>query len=72
MGVPTTAVSYTSATTGRGYHEVYKGHVVALGRTLKKARQSGHTAHLVETEIIRSILAESLERRTDNKIETGW
>jgi hypothetical protein len=30
MGVPTLEVSYTSATTGRGDHEVHKGHVVAL------------------------------------------
>jgi hypothetical protein len=31
MGVPNLEVGYTSATTGRGDHEVYKGHVVALG-----------------------------------------
>jgi hypothetical protein len=31
MGVPTLEVGYTSATTGRGDHEVRKGHVVALG-----------------------------------------
>jgi hypothetical protein len=30
MGVPASEVGYTSATTGRGDHEVYKGHVVAL------------------------------------------
>jgi hypothetical protein len=30
MGVPTSEVGYTSATTGRGNHEVHKGHVVAL------------------------------------------
>jgi hypothetical protein len=30
MGVPTSEVGYTSATTGRGEHEVHKGHVVAL------------------------------------------
>jgi hypothetical protein len=30
MGVPTSEVSYTSATTVRGGHEVHKGHVVAL------------------------------------------
>jgi hypothetical protein len=28
MGVPTSEVGYTSATTGRGDHEVHKGHVV--------------------------------------------
>jgi hypothetical protein len=27
MGVPTAEVGYTSATTGRGDHEVHKGHV---------------------------------------------
>jgi hypothetical protein len=32
MGVPTSAVGYTSVTTGRGDHEVHKGHVVALGK----------------------------------------
>jgi hypothetical protein len=30
MGVPISEVGYTSATTGRGDHEVHKGHVVAL------------------------------------------
>jgi hypothetical protein len=32
MGVLTSEVGYTSATTGMGDHEVHKGHVVALGR----------------------------------------
>jgi hypothetical protein len=32
MGVPTSEVGYTSATTGREDHEVHKGRVVALGR----------------------------------------
>jgi hypothetical protein len=30
MGVPTSEVGYTSATTERRDHEVHKGHVVAL------------------------------------------
>jgi hypothetical protein len=30
MGFPTSEVSYTSATTGKGDHEVHKEHVVAL------------------------------------------
>jgi hypothetical protein len=30
MGVPNLEVGYTLATTGRGEHEVHKGHVVAL------------------------------------------
>jgi hypothetical protein len=32
MGVPTSEVGYTSVTTGRGDHDVHKGHVVALER----------------------------------------
>jgi hypothetical protein len=32
MGVPTSEVGYTSATTGRGDYEVHKRHVVALGK----------------------------------------
>jgi hypothetical protein len=32
MGVPTSEVGYTSATTGRGDHEVHNGHVVALAK----------------------------------------
>jgi hypothetical protein len=31
MGVPTSEVGYSSATTGRRDHEVHKGHVMALG-----------------------------------------
>jgi hypothetical protein len=31
MGVPTSDLGYTSAKTGRGEHEVHKGHVVASG-----------------------------------------
>jgi uncharacterized protein YehS (DUF1456 family) len=36
MGAPTSDVGYTSATTRRGDHEVYKGHVVAFGKKEKK------------------------------------
>jgi hypothetical protein len=36
MGVPTSEVGYTSTTTGRGNHEVHKGHVVALGEKKRK------------------------------------
>jgi hypothetical protein len=32
MGVPTSGVDYTSATTRRGDHEVHKRHVVALAK----------------------------------------
>jgi hypothetical protein len=34
MGVPASEVGYTSATPGRGDHEVHKGHVVALKKTI--------------------------------------
>jgi hypothetical protein len=34
MGVSTSEVGYTSATTGRGEHEVHKGHVVALEKKI--------------------------------------
>jgi hypothetical protein len=37
MGVPTSEVGYTSATTGRGDHEVHKGHVVGLAQKYLKA-----------------------------------
>jgi hypothetical protein len=30
MGIPNSEVGYTSATNGRGDHEIHKGHVVAL------------------------------------------
>jgi hypothetical protein len=36
MGVPTSEVDYTSATVGRGDHEVKKGHVVALEKNQYK------------------------------------
>jgi hypothetical protein len=42
MGVPTSEVGYTSATTGRGDHEVHKGHVLALAKTLCIVINRGH------------------------------
>jgi hypothetical protein len=41
MGVPTSDVGYTSATTGKGDHEVHKGHVVALAH--KKCSNVNYT-----------------------------
>jgi hypothetical protein len=41
MGVPTSDVGYTSATTRRGDYEVHKGHVMALGgEKLKKNKKN--------------------------------
>jgi hypothetical protein len=34
MGVPTAEVGYTSGTTGRGDHEVHRGHVALAENTL--------------------------------------
>jgi hypothetical protein len=34
MGVPTSEVGYTLATTGREDHDIYKGHVVALEKII--------------------------------------
>jgi hypothetical protein len=50
MGVPTSDVGYTSATTGRGGHEVHKGHVVALGKEVGKERDCQG-----ETEVTRKL-----------------
>jgi hypothetical protein len=36
MGVPASEIGYTSPTTGRGDHEVHKGHVVVLAKKVKK------------------------------------
>jgi hypothetical protein len=47
MGNPTSEVGYTSATTGRGDHEVHKGHVVALER--KKLTETNQPHGLVVT-----------------------
>jgi hypothetical protein len=38
MGTPSSEVSYTSATTGRGDHKVHKGHVVALEEEERRRR----------------------------------
>jgi hypothetical protein len=38
MGAPTLEVGYISASTGRGNHEVHKGHVVALKKTVAKCK----------------------------------
>jgi hypothetical protein len=40
IGVPTSGVGYTLATTGRGDHEVHKGHAMAL---VKNQYSSIHT-----------------------------
>jgi hypothetical protein len=52
MGVPTSEVGYTSATTGRGDHEVHKGHVVALERK-KIITDNPSTLQLVKLRLLR-------------------
>jgi hypothetical protein len=46
MGVPTSEVGYTSATTGRGDNEVHKGNVVA-----KKTHAVGKMTVLLSVKI---------------------
>jgi hypothetical protein len=43
MGVSTSEVGYTSATTGRGDHKVHKGHVVALVEEKEKKIERENT-----------------------------
>jgi hypothetical protein len=47
MGVPTSEVGYTSATTGRGDHEVHDGHVVALDKNILEMSFRGNLADSV-------------------------
>jgi hypothetical protein len=58
MGVPTSEVGYTSATTRRGDHEVYKGHVVALakkGFMMNYGLDTVTVAHTMDFLVIRVI-----------------
>jgi hypothetical protein len=49
MGVASSEVGYTSATTaGGGDHEVRKGHVVALDKKRKKSFAEGQEGNLKE------------------------
>jgi hypothetical protein len=45
MGVPTSEVGYTSATTGRGGHEDHKGHVVILGKKILVWKEQRNILH---------------------------
>jgi hypothetical protein len=47
MGIPTSEVSYTSATAGRGDHVVHKGHVVGA---LENNKQHKYQLMAVQTE----------------------
>jgi hypothetical protein len=51
MGVPTSEVGYTSATTGRGDHEVHKGHVEELGKNMYVIDRRGSNDRLVASAI---------------------
>jgi hypothetical protein len=39
MDIPASEVGYISATTGRGDHEVHKGHVVVVGKERKRGKK---------------------------------
>jgi hypothetical protein len=47
MGVPTSEVGYTSATTERGGHEVHKGHVMALEKIIGETGQDNARGEVV-------------------------
>jgi hypothetical protein len=54
MGIPTSEVGYTSATTGMGDHEVHKGHVVALKKNIPKIQkwlQPLDTEHVISQSV---------------------
>jgi PII-like signaling protein len=55
MGVPTSEVGYTLATTGRGDHEVHKGHVVALAQNIPRPTVVFETADNTERYIKRNM-----------------
>jgi hypothetical protein len=53
MGIPTSEVGYTSAKTGRGDHEVHKGHVVALREIFFSEPEKTEEIH--QTRLIMSL-----------------
>jgi hypothetical protein len=48
MGVPALEVGYTSATTGRGDHEVHKGHVLEKKKQVFPKQHSTNSLHSVD------------------------
>jgi hypothetical protein len=71
MGVPSSEAGYTSATTGRGDHEVHKGYVVALLGGKKSysfviPTTSATCYHLVHLDIFSPIVIPEL------KIQVFW
>jgi hypothetical protein len=53
MGVPTSEVGYTSATTGRGDHKVHKGHVVALDNNNNNNSRQLSNCHMFQGVFLR-------------------
>jgi hypothetical protein len=49
MGIPTSEVGYTLATTRRGGHEVRKGHVVALKKKILISKNNEHNKTFIFT-----------------------
>jgi hypothetical protein len=62
MGVLTLEVGYTSAVTGRGDHEVHKGHVVAMERNKNFLAQ--FVTHTQHTSYFSSIAKKDNEQST--------
>jgi hypothetical protein len=49
MGVPTSEVGYTSATTGRGDHEIHNGHVAVLKKKKDKHTRINNSERVAKT-----------------------
>jgi hypothetical protein len=62
MGVQTSEVGYTSAKTGRGGHEVHKGHVVALKKMKYTNSISKNTVLALRGEIDYSKELQALQK----------
>jgi hypothetical protein len=58
MGIANSEVGYTSATTGRGDHEVHKGHVV-----LEKNKKEFCPHYLIKGTIFGKYLLRNFEKR---------
>jgi hypothetical protein len=55
MGVPTSEVGYTSATTGKGDHEVHKGHVVTLEKKTYRQLLKHHWSQMLNANMNENI-----------------
>jgi hypothetical protein len=66
LGVPTSEVGYTSATTGRGDHEVHKGHVMALAKKNAKNVRLSELIFLMACKISLQVSGKQLTHKVRN------